>query len=95
MMMIEVRGFLLVQWVAGWALQTQPLQCQIGTRSLVVLDDEWSLSVLDQLIFKVLGCKTLVVSRFEFQAVLNANYKVELLRENESMLLFCHSAFIF
>ncbi|KAH7567361.1 hypothetical protein ACOSP7_010789 [Xanthoceras sorbifolium] len=77
--------------IPEWNLQ---FQCQIGTRSLVVLDDVWSLSVLEQLIFRVPGCKTLVVSRFEFQTVLNANYyKVELLRENESMLLFCHSAF--
>ncbi|KAI9200077.1 hypothetical protein LWI28_002374 [Acer negundo] len=63
-----------------------------GRRGLVVLDDVWSLSALEQLICRVPGCKTLVVSRFVFQ-VLNATYKVELLRENESMLLFCHSAF--
>ncbi|KAK1554935.1 hypothetical protein Q3G72_019389 [Acer saccharum] len=65
-----------------------------GRRGLVVLDDVWSLSALEQLICRVPGCKTLVVSRFVFQTVvLNATYKVELLRENESMLLFCHSAF--
>ncbi|TXG52338.1 hypothetical protein EZV62_021507 [Acer yangbiense] len=65
-----------------------------GRRGLVVLDDVWSLSALEQLICRVPGCKTLVVSRFVFRTVvLNATYKVELLREKESMLLFCHSAF--
>ncbi|KAK2660405.1 hypothetical protein Ddye_006938 [Dipteronia dyeriana] len=65
-----------------------------GRRVLVVLDDVWSLSALEQLICRVPGCKTLVVSRFGFPTVvLNATYKVELLSEKESMLLFCHSAF--
>lgn len=66
---------------------------QAASRCLVVLDDVWCLSVLKQLIFEVPGYKTLVVSRFEFQTVINATYKVELLRENESMSLFCQSAF--
>ncbi|KAK3231479.1 hypothetical protein Dsin_003360 [Dipteronia sinensis] len=46
-----------------------------------------------QLIFKVPGCKTLVVSWFKFPTAVNATYEVELLREDESMSLFCHSAF--
>ncbi|GAV77715.1 NB-ARC domain-containing protein/RPW8 domain-containing protein [Cephalotus follicularis] len=64
-----------------------------GSRSLVVLDDVWSLSVLEQLIFRIPGCKTLVVSRFKFPSVLNCTYEVDLLREDEAISLFCHSAF--
>ncbi|KAJ9186687.1 hypothetical protein P3X46_002232 [Hevea brasiliensis] len=64
-----------------------------GTRMLVVLDDVWSLSVLEQLIFRVAGCKTLVVSRFKFPSVLSATYEVEFLREDEAISLFCLSAF--
>ncbi|XWS14649.1 hypothetical protein CRYUN_Cryun35bG0027400 [Craigia yunnanensis] len=72
------------------------LQCEWGSgpRTLVVLDDVWSLSVLEQLIFRIPTYKTLVVSRFKFPAiVVKEVYKVELLREDESMSLFCHSAF--
>ncbi|KAK8552500.1 hypothetical protein V6N13_120897 [Hibiscus sabdariffa] len=72
------------------------LQSESGTgpRTLVVLDDVWSLSVLEQLIFKLPTYKTLVVSRFKFPtSVINEVYKVEMLRDDESMSLFCHSAF--
>ena len=62
-------------------------------RTLVVLDDVWSLLVLEQLIFPVPGCKTLVVSRFKFPEVVKHSYEVELLREDEAMSLFCYSAF--
>lgn len=62
-----------------------------GARTLVVLDDVWSLAVLERLIFP--GCKTLVVSRFKFPTVIKATYEVELLTEDEAMSLFCHSAF--
>jgi hypothetical protein len=64
---------------------------RIGARTLVVLDDVWSLSVLERLIFP--GCKILVVSRFKFPTVIKATYEVELLTEDEAMALFCHSAF--
>lgn len=64
---------------------------RIGTRTLVVLDDVWSLAVLEKLIFP--GCKILVVSRFKFPSVTKATYEVELLTENEALSLFCHSAF--
>ncbi|XP_022768827.1 probable disease resistance protein At4g33300 [Durio zibethinus] len=65
-----------------------------GPRALVVLDDVWSSSVLEQLIFRIPTYKTLVVSRFKFPtSVVNEVYEVELLREDESMSLFCHSAF--
>jgi len=71
------------------------LQCEwkFGVHALVVLDDVWSLKVLDQLIFRVPGCKTLVVSRSKFPTVLNQTYEVELLNDDQSMTLFCHSAF--
>ncbi|EEF52466.1 leucine-rich repeat-containing protein, putative [Ricinus communis] len=66
---------------------------RFGSRMLVVLDDVWSLSVLEQLTFKAAGCKTLVVSRFKFPSVTNASYEVELLRGEEAISLFCLSAF--
>lgn len=71
------------------------LQCEwkFGVHALVVLDDVWSLSVLEQLIFRVPGCKTLVVSRSKFPTVLNQTYEVELLDDDQSMTLFCYSAF--
>ncbi|XP_043712460.1 putative disease resistance protein At5g47280 [Telopea speciosissima] len=62
-------------------------------RTLIVLDDVWSLSVLDQLIFKIPGCKTIVVSRFKYPTVVDSTYELELLREDEAMSLFCYSAF--
>ena len=64
---------------------------RIGARTLVVLDDVWSLAVLEKLIFP--GCKILVVSRFKFPSLIKATYEVELLTENEALALFCHSAF--
>lgn len=76
--------------VPKWNLQ---FEWGIGTPMLIVLDDVWSLPVLEQLIFKVAGCKTLVVSRFKFPNVCNATYDVELLRRDEAISLFCHSAF--
>ena len=74
------------QWnlQSGWAFET---------RALVVLDDVWSLSVLEQLVVRVPGCKTLVVSRSKFPIVAKQTYEVELLNNNEAMALFCHSAF--
>ncbi|XP_068313367.1 putative disease resistance protein At5g47280 [Pyrus communis] len=63
------------------------------TKTLVVLDDVWSLAVLEPLLFKIPGCKFLVVSRFKFPTILDATYDVELLREEDALALFCHSAF--
>ncbi|KAI6688958.1 hypothetical protein NL676_025786 [Syzygium grande] len=64
-------------------------------RTLIVLDDVWSFSDLEQLvaISRSPGCKTLVVSRFKFPEVIKDSYEVELLREQEAMTLFCYSAF--
>lgn len=62
--------------------------------TLVVLDDVWSRPVLERLIFKVPGCKTLVVSRIKFpSSVLNASHELELLRAEDAVSLFCHTAF--
>ncbi|KAF5193741.1 Disease resistance protein adr1 [Thalictrum thalictroides] len=73
----------------------QWLQPDWGTqgRTLVILDDVWSLSDLEQLVFSIPGCKTLAVSRFKYPKVFNWTFDVELLREDEAMSLFCHSAF--
>lgn len=65
-------------------------------KTLIVLDDVWALPELEQLVAipsKTPGCKTLVVSRFKFPKVIECSYEVELLREQEAMTLFCHSAF--
>ncbi|OMO67569.1 Disease resistance protein [Corchorus olitorius] len=71
-----------------------PSECGSGPRTLVVLDDVWSESVLEQLVFQIPTCKTLVVSRFKFPTRLVGEvYEFELLRDDESMSLFCHSAF--
>ncbi|KZV45204.1 putative disease resistance protein [Dorcoceras hygrometricum] len=62
--------------------------------SLVVLDDVWSQSVLEQLIIKIPGCKYLVVSRSKFPpSIVQYSYELDLLSENEAMSLFCYSAF--
>ncbi|XP_004291936.1 PREDICTED: probable disease resistance protein At4g33300 [Fragaria vesca subsp. vesca] len=63
------------------------------TKTLVVLDDVWSLSTLQPLLFNIPGCRTLVVSRIKFPTAVKATYDVELLGENEAVSLFCHSAF--
>ncbi|KAI3684774.1 hypothetical protein L6452_34000 [Arctium lappa] len=75
-----------------WPLQYNPWNTV--TPILLVLDDVWSLPVLNQLIIRVPGCKILVVSRIKFQSdVLNATHELELLREEDAISLFCHTAF--
>lgn len=69
------------------------LEQSIRRPTLVVLDDVWSLSQLEQLVLKIPGCKTLVVSRFKFPAATNSTYEVELLKEEEALSLFCFAAF--
>ncbi|TQD94390.1 hypothetical protein C1H46_019990 [Malus baccata] len=74
-----------------WNLQYEWIT---ATKTLVVLDDVWSLAVLEPLLFKIPGCRFFfMVSRFKLPTVLNATYDVELLREEEALSLFCHSAF--
>ncbi|CAK9317191.1 unnamed protein product [Citrullus colocynthis] len=69
------------------------LHGRAANSALLVLDDVWSISVLENLIPNIPGCKTLAVSRFKFPEVLRETYEVELLRESEAIALFCHSAF--
>ncbi|KAL9234490.1 hypothetical protein vseg_009360 [Gypsophila vaccaria] len=76
--------------VPQWNLQ---FQLKSETKSLVVLDDVWTLSILEQLLFRVPGCTTIVVSRSKFPTIFNQTYEVELLNDKEAMTLFCHSAF--
>ncbi|XP_042454571.1 probable disease resistance protein At4g33300 [Zingiber officinale] len=61
--------------------------------SLIVLDDVWSLSELEELIFSLRGCKILVVSRFNFPSIVKNTYEIELLGEEDALSLFCHAAF--
>ncbi|CAI9116608.1 OLC1v1017801C1 [Oldenlandia corymbosa var. corymbosa] len=84
---IEGSGAVIPQW---WVQN----EAKTAAQTLVVLDDVWSLSVLEQLMLRVPGCKFLVVSRFKFPtSVINCTYELELLREDEAMCLFCHYAF--
>jgi hypothetical protein len=77
--------------VPQWTLQ---YDFRIVTKSLVILDDVWSLRDLSQLIPSMPGCKTLVVSRFKFSPkVINWTYELQLLKENEALSLFCKNAF--
>ncbi|KAH6796274.1 hypothetical protein C2S51_037260 [Perilla frutescens var. frutescens] len=63
-------------------------------RTLLVLDDVWKQSVLEQLLIKIPGCKILVVSRLKFPpSVVDCSYELDLLADNEAMSLFCHFAF--
>lgn len=63
-------------------------------RTLLVLDDVWKQSVLEQLILHIPGCKILVVSRLKFPpSVVDCSYELDLLAENEAISLFCHFAF--
>ncbi|KAK1389381.1 Leucine Rich Repeat family protein, expressed [Heracleum sosnowskyi] len=50
--------------------------------------------IFGDLIFRVPGCKTLVVSRFKFPpSIMNCTYELELLRQDEAISLFCFSVF--
>ncbi|KAL0325647.1 UNVERIFIED_CONTAM: putative disease resistance protein [Sesamum radiatum] len=54
----------------------------------------WGMSVLEQLLIKIPGCKILVVSRLKFPpSVVDCSYELDLLTENEAVSLFCHFAF--
>ncbi|GFP92710.1 probable disease resistance protein at4g33300 [Phtheirospermum japonicum] len=65
-----------------------------SARALLVLDDVWTQSVLEQLLIKIPGCKILVVSRLRFpQSVVDCSYELDLLTENEAVSLFSHYAF--
>ncbi|ERN14424.1 hypothetical protein AMTR_s00033p00242990 [Amborella trichopoda] len=60
---------------------------------LVVLDDVWSDTVLEDLLFnKTKGCKTLVTSRNVLRSF-DSKYELGLLKDKDAMSLFRHSAF--
>ncbi|KAK4429064.1 putative disease resistance protein [Sesamum alatum] len=65
-----------------------------SARVLLVLDDVWTQSVLEQLLIKIPGCKIMVVSRLKFPpSVVDCYYELDLLTENEAVSLFSHFAF--
>ncbi|XP_047937943.1 probable disease resistance protein At4g33300 [Salvia hispanica] len=69
-------------------------EAESSSRILLVLDDVWKQSVVEQLLVKAPGCKILVVSRLKFPpSVVDCSYELDLLSENEAMSLFCHFAF--
>ena len=69
--------------VLGAYNQIPEWQLKLGPRDrgpvLVILDDVWSLSQLEDLVFKFPGCKTLVVSRFKFPTLVSRTYEMQLL----------------
>jgi hypothetical protein len=79
-------NFVVPQWMPQYEYGGS--QAQI----LVILDDVWTLSVLEQLVFRIPCVKFIVVSRFHF-SVFNATYQVEPLSEDDALSLFCHHAF--
>ncbi|XP_061355936.1 probable disease resistance protein At4g33300 [Gastrolobium bilobum] len=79
-------NYVVPQWMPQFEYRSQ-------AQILIVLDDVWSLSVLEQLVFRIPGCKFVVVSRFKFPTILTATYEVELLSEEDALSLFCHHAF--
>ncbi|WJX15855.1 DNA-binding transcription factor adr1 [Trifolium repens] len=79
-------NFVVPQWMPQYEYGGS--QAQI----LIILDDVWTLSVLEQLVFRIPCVKFIVVSRFHFP-VFNATYQVEPLSEDDALSLFCHHAF--
>ncbi|TKW29311.1 hypothetical protein SEVIR_3G387300v4 [Setaria viridis] len=83
--------------VLGAYNQIPEWQLKLGPRErgpvLVILDDVWSLSQLEDLVFKFPGCKTLVVSRFKFPTLVKQTYEMQLLDEEEAFSVFCRAAF--
>ncbi|GMH30847.1 hypothetical protein Nepgr_032690 [Nepenthes gracilis] len=61
----------------------------VGEKTLMVLDDMWSHSVVDQLSFKSMpGCQALMVSRVTFPTIFNLSYERKLLKNIEAMASF-------
>lgn len=60
---------------------------------LVVLDDVWSESVLEKLIFRAPNLKMVITSRTKFEA-LDSIYSLGMLKESDAIELFYHSAFV-
>ncbi|KAL0914626.1 hypothetical protein M5K25_014989 [Dendrobium thyrsiflorum] len=76
--------------IPQWPIDLKP---RVKQPTLIVLDDIWSQTELEELVFRVPGCKTLVVSRFKFPTIISYTHELELLAEDESQSLFCCSAF--
>ncbi|KAI4336940.1 hypothetical protein L6164_015409 [Bauhinia variegata] len=79
-------NYLIPQWKPQF-------DCPSKAQILVILDDVWSLAMLEQLVCRIPGCKFVVVSRFKFPNIFSATYEVELLSEEDALSLFCHHAF--
>ncbi|KAL6847014.1 hypothetical protein ACP4OV_022867 [Aristida adscensionis] len=83
--------------VLGEYNQIPEWQLKLGPRDrgpvLVILDDVWSLTQLEELVFKFPGCKTLVVSRYKFPTLVTRTYEMQLLDEEEALSVFCRAAF--
>ncbi|KAK4348780.1 hypothetical protein RND71_031535 [Anisodus tanguticus] len=90
----NLHGYGYGEVLPQWNLQYQ-WNLKSASLVLLILDDVWSLSVLEPLIFKIPGCKILVVSHIKFPPSIidDCIYDLELLREDEAMSLFCHFAF--
>ncbi|PKA54312.1 putative disease resistance protein [Apostasia shenzhenica] len=73
-----------------WLTELKP---GVNQPTLIVLDDVWSQTELEELVFKIPRCKTLVVSRVKFPTVINDTIELGLLEEDEALSLFCCSAF--
>ncbi|XP_020592691.1 probable disease resistance protein At4g33300 isoform X2 [Phalaenopsis equestris] len=80
----------LYKQIPQWQMDLKP---RFKQPTLVVLDDVWSQTELEELVFRAPGCKTLVVSRVKFPTIISSTYELELLSEDESLSLFCSSAF--
>ncbi|CAN4122741.1 unnamed protein product [Withania somnifera] len=89
----KLHGYGYGEMLPLWNLQHQ-WNMKSASPVLLILDDVWSASILEPLIFKIPGCKILVVSRIKFPpSIIDCIYDLELLREDEAMSLFCHFAF--
>jgi hypothetical protein len=83
--------------VIGTYNQIPEWQLQLMQREkvpvLVVLDDIWDLSQIEDLTLKIPSCVTLVVSRFKYPGLILDTYEMELLEEEAALSLFCRVAF--
>ncbi|KAI4304522.1 hypothetical protein MLD38_040018 [Melastoma candidum] len=85
-----LNGYASYEQLAQWTLHHNLPDEQ---PRLIVLDDVWTDQALRQLEFRIPGCKTLVVSRFNFYTIYSLKYEMEILSEGDAMAVFCQSAF--
>lgn len=76
--------------IPQWQTDFKP---RVKQPALIVLDDVWSQTELEELVLRVPCCKTLVLSRVKFPTIISSTFELELLQEDESLSLFCCSAF--